>query len=193
MESSTILPAVKHLLATGPVVLFFDGHFSCMSVSLIKNKHTLGIYLFCLPPNITHVLQPLDVGVFGLVKQWWRTILKNHKLKIKATNITKEVFPSLIKQLWERGITAKHLQGSFRAAGLVPFNPKAMKPFQLAPSMVISRTKHWGRVHCHTDTAPLWNANVCWAPWLFSWSIEASWGAAETKRHHRVEVSCIGK
>lgn len=36
-------PAVKHLLATGPVVLFFDGHFSHMSISLIKKARTLGI------------------------------------------------------------------------------------------------------------------------------------------------------
>ena len=62
--------------------------------------------------------------------------LENHKLKTKATNIIKEVFPSLIKQLWERGITAEHLQDGFRAAGLVPFNPKAVKPSQLAPSLV---------------------------------------------------------
>ena len=66
-------PAVKHLLATGPVVLFFDGHFSHMSISLIKKACTLGIHLFCLTPNTTHVLHPLDVGVFGPVKQRWRT------------------------------------------------------------------------------------------------------------------------
>ena len=68
-------PAVKGLLQTGPVVLFFDGHFSHMSIDLIKRAHSLGIYLFCLPPNTTHVLQPLDVGVFGPVKTQWQAIL----------------------------------------------------------------------------------------------------------------------
>ena len=52
-------PVVKHLLETGPIVLFFDGHFSHMSISLIKKARTLGIHLFCLPPNTNHILQPL--------------------------------------------------------------------------------------------------------------------------------------
>ncbi len=107
-----------------------------MSISLIKKARSLGIHLFCLPPNTTHVLQPLDVGVFGPVKQRWRTILKQHKLQTRATNITKERFPGLIKQLWGRSITADHLKWGFRATGLVPFNPKAVKPAQLAPSLV---------------------------------------------------------
>ena len=49
-------PAVRHLLETGPVMLFFDGHFSHMSITLIKRARDLGIHLFCLPPNTTHVL-----------------------------------------------------------------------------------------------------------------------------------------
>lgn len=44
-------PAVKYLLKTGPVVLFFDGHFSHMSISLIKRARSLGIHLFCLLPT----------------------------------------------------------------------------------------------------------------------------------------------
>ena len=126
-------PSVKHLLETGPVVLFFDGHFLHMSINLIKKAHSLGIHLFCLPPNTTHILQPLDISVFGPMKQQWRTILKQHKIATRASNITKERFPALIKQLWERAITPEHLRAGFRAAGLMPFNPKAVKPAQLAP------------------------------------------------------------
>ena len=83
-------PAVKHLAETGPVVMFFDGHYSHMSI---------GIHLFCLPPNTTHILQPLDVGVFGPVKTAWRKILKDYKVRTRASNITKDVFPSLIAEL----------------------------------------------------------------------------------------------
>ena len=190
-------PAVKHLLATGPVVLFFDGHFSHMSISLIKKARTLGIHLFCLPPNTTHVLQPLDVGVFGPVKQRWRTILKNHKLKTKATNITKEVFPSLIKQLWERGITAEHLQGGFRAAGLVPFNPKAVKPSQLAPSLVAEGlsaeqttegefTATLTLTHCETPIRSELRG-------YFRAVLKPAEGQQKSKRHRRVELSCTGE
>ena len=92
-------PAVREKLKTGPIVLFFDGHFSHMSIALIKKARSLGIHLFCLPPNTTHVLQPLDVGVFGPVKTQWRAILKRYKIATRAMNITKERFPSLIKKV----------------------------------------------------------------------------------------------
>ena len=128
-------PAVKHLVESGPVLLFFDGHFSHMSISLIKKARLLEVHLFCLPPNMTHILQPLDVGVFGPVKARWRSILKQYKLRTRAMNVTKECFPSLIKQLWEQSLNEEHLQGGFRAAGLYPFNPQAVKLSQLAPSL----------------------------------------------------------
>ena len=128
-------PAVKHLLDTGPVVLFLDGHYSHMSINLIKRARALNIHLFCLPPNTTHLLQPLDVGVFGLMKQRWRAILKQYKLETKATNVTKQHFPGLIHKLWDSAFTPEHLKSAFRATGLVPFDPHVLKPRQVAPSL----------------------------------------------------------
>ena len=60
-----ILPAVSHLTASGPVYLFFDGHHSCISLQLIKEARENNVKLFCLPPNCTHIVQPVDVGVFA--------------------------------------------------------------------------------------------------------------------------------
>ena len=61
-------PAVKPLLDSGPVILFVDGHHSHMGVDLIMKAREAGIHILCLPPHTTHILQPLDVGVFGPVK-----------------------------------------------------------------------------------------------------------------------------
>ncbi len=131
-------PAVKHLVETGPVVMFFDGHYSHLSIALIKKAKSLGIHLLCLPPNTTHILQPLDVGVFGPVKSEWRKILKCYKLKTRASNVTKDEFPGLIKELWEKSIKPEHLRGGFKSAGLAPFNPGVISPHRLSPSLVSS-------------------------------------------------------
>ena len=131
-------PAVKYLTETGPVVLFFDGHYSHLGIPLIKKARTFGIHLFCLPPNTTHILQPLDVGVFGPVKSAWRKILKQYKVRTRAANVTKDIFPSLLKELWEKSIKPEHLRGGFKSAGLAPFNPDAISQDRLSPSLVTS-------------------------------------------------------
>ena len=139
-------PAVRYLLESGPIILFFDGHFSHMSIALIKRARDLGIHLFCLPPNTTHILQPLDVSVFGPMKRSWRTILKNYKIPTRAANSTKERFPELIKDLWSRSFTPEHLISGFCAVGLAPFDPSAVKAGQLAPSLHMSATGSSGSV-----------------------------------------------
>ena len=103
------LPAVKHLTATAPVILFFDGHHSHMSINLIKLAQTSNIYLVCLPPHTTHLIQPLDVGVFGPMKSAWRTILKRHQIESCAATITKQEFPTLVAQLWDQSFLPHHI------------------------------------------------------------------------------------
>ena len=87
------VPSVTHLLSKGPVVLFVDGHQSHISLQLVKTAKENGIHLYCLPPHTTHILQPLDVGVYGPVKQAWKKILKDYKTETLAANVTKEALP----------------------------------------------------------------------------------------------------
>lgn len=67
-----LLPAVSHLTETGPVVLVQDGHHSHISLDLIRRARENNVILLCLPPNTTHLLQPLDVGAFSPVKKAWK-------------------------------------------------------------------------------------------------------------------------
>ena len=134
------LPAVSHLTASAPVYLFFDGHYSHVSLELIRVARENNVKLFCLPPNCTHVLQPLDVGVFGPVKKMWAQLLKQWKMESRAMTVSKEVFPGLILQLWERSITPTHCISGFRAYGLYPLSKDAVL-HKLAPSEVFRSTE----------------------------------------------------
>ena len=51
------------------------------------------------PPHVTHLIQPLDVSVFGPVKNEWRKILKMYQIETHASVITKEDFPSLLAKI----------------------------------------------------------------------------------------------
>lgn len=116
------LPAIANILQTGHVVLFVDGHHSHLSLSLVKLATEKQVELICLPPHITHILQPLDMGVYGPFKQELKHILKEYKTSTRAANVSKEIFPSLLKMLWDRAIKPQHCIGCFRHSGIYPFN-----------------------------------------------------------------------
>ena len=115
------IPAVKHLTETGPVLLLFDGHYSHISLELIRQARQHNIHLTCLPPNTTHLLQPLDVGVFAVLKKYWRKILKQYRMETRGGKATKETFPGLIAQLWDT-FTPGICKAGFRSTGLAPFS-----------------------------------------------------------------------
>ena len=90
------LRAAAHLIKTTPVLLFIDGHHSHISLYLIRTARDSKVILLCLPPNTAHLLQPLDIGVFGPLKTVWRSILKRYKLETRGKMVSTEIFPSLV-------------------------------------------------------------------------------------------------
>ena len=98
------MPSVQAILNTGPVVLLFDGHHSHTSIELLERAKSSNIHLMCLPAHTSHILQPLDVGVFGPTKAVWRRLLKEYKTKNTSSHVTKEAFPSLLNELWTKSI-----------------------------------------------------------------------------------------
>ena len=69
-------------------------HFSAKVIEACKINDILFI---CLPPNSTHLCQPLDVAIFKALKVEWKDILDTwcHKSKSNA-NLPKTVFPGFI-------------------------------------------------------------------------------------------------
>ena len=64
----------NHFLVHAPSsrpLLLLDGHSSHYNLNTICMCAEEGIILFCLPPHTTHVLQPLDNGIFFSLKEYW--------------------------------------------------------------------------------------------------------------------------
>ena len=106
-----------------------------MLIELAREK---GIHLVCFPPHMTHILQPLDVSVYHPVKQSWAIVLKEYKLETMAENVTKAVFPSLIRKLWGRCLLPHHFKSGFRTTGLYPLNRRAIPESKLATGILFS-------------------------------------------------------
>ena len=57
-----------------PILLMLDGHSShyCPDIIQLAAKHQ--VILFALPPNTTHISQPLDKGCFNSLKESWKQV-----------------------------------------------------------------------------------------------------------------------
>ena len=89
---------VKHTKQlSGEKLLIYDGHVSHMSLDVINQEKNNNIHIICLPPHSTHLLQPLDVGVFKHVKTRWRQIVAEHNCENSFALIQKEIFRCSIR------------------------------------------------------------------------------------------------
>ena len=55
-----------------PLLLIMDGHSTHYQPSVVRLAAAEKVILFCLPPNTTHLTQPLDKGCFSPLKTAWR-------------------------------------------------------------------------------------------------------------------------
>ncbi|CAK1599551.1 unnamed protein product [Parnassius mnemosyne] len=80
-----------------------------------------------IPPNSTHLTQPLDVDFFAPLKKAWRKILLQYKMENpNQTAINKNHFPKLLTQLIKtiEINEVQNIKSGFRATGIYPFNPR---------------------------------------------------------------------
>lgn len=118
------LPFARKL--TGPKVLIGDNLSSHFSEEVLLLAAKEDIRFVCLPPNSTHVAQPLDVSFFGPLKRVWRKILNEYKLKSSSTKaVPKDEFPTLLLKVWDHfhrsDNRGKHdLKSGFRTCGIFP-------------------------------------------------------------------------
>ena len=106
-------------------LLFLDGHESHHSTDFELYCKDNNIITLCMPPHSSHILQPLDVGCFGPLKQaYGRQIEK--KMRAGTSHITKDDFFPAFFAAFQDAMTEKNVQGGFRGAGLVPLDPESV-------------------------------------------------------------------
>lgn len=104
-----------------PVVLFADGHFSYFTFHVAKFCMEHGIELIILLPNTIHLLQPLDVGFFRVLKNSWRKVLANWRLE-NQRKLRRKDFGPLLKKAVDALNLPELMESAFPATGLGPFS-----------------------------------------------------------------------
>jgi len=83
-----------------PVLLLQDGHASHVSIEVIELARVNDVHLLCLPAHTTHILQPLDVGVFKSFKTHFSKACRAYLTKHPGRVITTDVIASLVAEAW---------------------------------------------------------------------------------------------
>lgn len=107
----------------GPKAIIGDNLASHISANIVKQCIDNKIRFILLPPNSTHLCQPLDLAFFSPLKTAWRKLLSEWKMKNRGA-VRKDQFPRLLKKALdaiETNISA-NLKAGFKKSGIYPIN-----------------------------------------------------------------------
>jgi hypothetical protein len=104
-------------------LLILDGHESHHSTEFELYCQQNNIITLCMPPHSSHLLQPLDVGCFGPLKQAYGRQVED-LMRMHINHVSKLEFLCGFREAFFVSMTEKNIQGGFAGAGLVPYDPE---------------------------------------------------------------------
>lgn len=104
-------------------LLFLDGHSSYITREAIRFCEKNKIILLCLPSYSTHILQPLDVGIFGPLAQTYKKIRERSVRPGAGYHIDKIVFLKMYQEARKECLRDEFVSSAFRKSGYKPFDP----------------------------------------------------------------------
>ncbi|CAK1594188.1 unnamed protein product [Parnassius mnemosyne] len=125
-----LMPVLKK--KNGRKVVIGDNLASHINKTVLNECEKHNVSFICLPPNATHILQPLDVAYFRPLKCKWRQVLlqwKNSQLGRKLSTTPKDQFPRLLKTALDSLTETKaNLIAGFRKTGIYPIDKEEPLP-----------------------------------------------------------------
>ncbi|KAG6997197.1 hypothetical protein FocnCong_v015293 [Fusarium oxysporum f. sp. conglutinans] len=112
--------------STGPYrLLILDGHESHHSADFERYCKENKIITLCMLAHASHLLQPLDVGCFAVLKQAYGREIE-HLIRCSITHISKTEFFQAFYTAFKATFTESNIRGGFKGAGLAPLNPETV-------------------------------------------------------------------
>ncbi|CAG8817472.1 7203_t:CDS:2 [Cetraspora pellucida] len=118
-------------------LLMLDGHKSHISYMCIDFCYQNGIFLYALPSHTTHILQPSEIPFAKLKKEFGKQYDKYYNTTSKV--VTKYNFTKLFGPAFIETYASSAICNAFKATEIWSFNPKAISPDHLNPSLATKR------------------------------------------------------
>ncbi|XP_053374341.1 uncharacterized protein LOC128546943 [Mercenaria mercenaria] len=128
------IPYVRPTQASSqPILLIYDGHSSHKTPQLISWAKEQGLILFVLPAHSSHLLQPLDVSIFGPFKNYYYSECSTYMHQHLGQTITKYEICSIACRAYLKAMTPLNIQAGFRKTGIYPLRKEVISPEKLIP------------------------------------------------------------
>ena len=128
---------LRYAPAVRPLLLLMDGHSTHYSPETIRLAAKQKVILFILPPNTTHLSQPLDKGIFGPLKIRYSQFCHEYLAQNPGKVLSRFSFSSLFKKAWVQALTMVNVQSGFETTGVYPLDrSKIMPPEYLEESVL---------------------------------------------------------
>lgn len=87
-----------------------------------------GVILFCLPPHVTHLAQPLDKTVFSPLKRAWHEECQLYMANNPGKVVSRSSFMSPFSSTWLKAMhhSTGNIISGFRSTGVFPFDRTAI-------------------------------------------------------------------
>lgn len=113
---------LKYTATPDPRILFIDGHTSNFDIEIYNLAKLNNVTIIQFPSNSTHLVQPLDLLFFRLLKDGVRKELsdaRKNKKEIKKCDI-----PQLLEDPWRKATCRGTIRKSFELSGMYPLKFK---------------------------------------------------------------------
>ncbi|RPB02739.1 DDE-domain-containing protein, partial [Choiromyces venosus 120613-1] len=104
-------------------LLLLDGHTSHLTWEFFNFYLSHRVIPLCFPAHLTHLLQPLDVGLFGPLQHYYSAELDECIVKGEE-GMNKEEFLQILLPARKRAYTENNILWAWEGAGIQPLNPR---------------------------------------------------------------------
>ena len=102
-----------------PLLLILDNHTTHIDVKVLKEAKQNDVIMICIPPHTSHLFQPLDVGVFHQMKEYFRKLASAYTRE-HIEEKTQVEFVQFLYIAHQSSMTEEHLKSGFERACIYP-------------------------------------------------------------------------
>lgn len=128
-----------------PRLLILDGHGSHVTYEFIEHCVHNSILLLCLPSHSTHLIQPLDVGLFGPYQHYYgQAVDKFMRSGQNKNGIKRSIFIPFLTQACERTFSAANIHKAFATTGIWPLCARRVLAKMTPDQLITARRDTFG-------------------------------------------------